>query len=84
MTNKSVKDFYLMHYVYYFYDGSQRGEGNLYLSTPTGTGVRKAEVELATNEAAVGLQNNLQTEVVVVVTNISYLTSCTEDEFNAP
>ncbi|WPK29406.1 hypothetical protein [Escherichia phage vB_EcoM_EP57] len=67
---EEIRDYYLAHYVYYFANATQKGEGNLYLATGHGTGVRKSE-------------DKLQTPVVVVMQNISYLASCTETEFNA-
>lgn len=83
MTDKLVKDFYMMHYVYYWNDGSNRGEGNLYLETQTGTGVRKEHIDGAIDHVTVGLVNNLgANSVVVVPTGIFYLTSCTPEEFN--
>ena len=82
MTNKMTQDFYMMHYVYYWNDGTQRGEGNLYLATPTGTGVRKVNIDEAIDHVVVGLQNNLGTGVVVVPTAISYLTSCSSEDFH--
>lgn len=84
MTDKLTKDFYLMHYVYYFNEGTQRGEGNLYLATRTGAGVRRADIDGAIDQVTVGLKNNLEVDVVVVPTNISYLTSCSSEEFHAP
>lgn len=83
MTDKLVKDFYMMHYVYYWNDGTNRGEGNLYLETQTGTGVRKEHIDGAIDHVTVGLVNNLgANSVVVVPTGIFYLTSCTPEEFN--
>lgn len=84
MTDKLVKDFYMMHYVYYWNDGTHRGEGNLYLQTTTGTGVRKADIDGAVDHVTVGLVNNLEaSSVVVVPTGVFYLTSCTAEEFHA-
>lgn len=84
MTDNLVKDFYLMHYVYYVNTGTQRGEGNLYLSTQTGSGVRKVDIEGAVDQVLIGLRNNLETsDVVVVPTGVFYLTSCTEEHFHS-
>lgn len=83
MTDKLVKDFYLMHYVYYWNDGTHRGEGNLYLETQTGAGVRKENIDGAIDHVTVGLVNSLDTNnVVVVPTGVFYLTSCTTEEFH--
>ena len=84
MTDKLNKDFYLMHYNYYFNDGQQKGEGTCYLMTDLGTGVRKKDIDGAINQVMIGLQNNLEVLVVVVPTAISYLTSCNSEDFYLP
>lgn len=80
---EEIRDYYLAHYVYYFANATQKGEGNLYLATVHGTGVRKSNIDNALAQMAAGLEDKLQTPVVVVMQNISYLASCTETEFNA-
>lgn len=77
-----VIDFYLMHYVYFLSNGTERGEGNLYLATIAGSGVRKNNIENAKAHVKDGLKH-LDVNVVVVTTSISYLTSCTSEEFYA-
>ena len=83
MTDKLTKDFYLMHYTYYFDNNTQRGEGNLYLEASTGAGLRKKDIDGAIDHILVGLENNLGTQVVVVTNGIYYLTSCSNEEFYA-
>lgn len=77
-----MKDFYLMHYTYYFSNSTQKGEGTLYLATNIGIGVRKADIDGATATVAKGLAN-LDPNVVVVPSNICYLTTCTDEDFYA-
>lgn len=85
MTDKLVKDFYMLHYVYYFNAGTQRGEGNVYLATTTGTGVRKMDIDDTIDQIIVGLHNSSldADDFVVVPTGVFYLTSCTSEEFHA-
>lgn len=82
MTDKLVKDFHMMHYVYYFSNSTQRGEGNLYLSTATGAGVRRRDLDHAVAQIKAGM-SHLGEDVVVLPTSVSYLISCTTEEFNA-
>lgn len=82
MTDKTLKDFHMMHYVYYFSNSTQRGEGNLYLATAVRAGVRKADISNATEQVRLGL-THLSEDVIVVPTSISYLGTCTTEEFNA-
>lgn len=77
-------DFYLANYVYYFSNGTQKGEGNLYLATNAGAGVRKANIDLARETVRSGLEETLETPVVVVIQTISYLATCTKEDFEAP
>lgn len=84
MNNENINDYYLLHYSYYFANGTQKGEGNLYVATTHGTGVRLANIEGALEQARLGLEDKLQVPVIVVIQNVAYLSSCTEDEFKAP
>ena len=78
-----TQDFYMMHYSYYFNGGTQKGEGNVYLATATGAGVRKADIDGATAQIFIGLQNNLEAnDIVIVPTGVFYLTSCSTEEFH--
>lgn len=85
MTDKLVQDFYMLHYVYYFNAGTQRGEGNVYLATTTGAGVRKMDIDDTVDQIIIGLSNSMleATDFVVVPTGVFYLTSCTSEEFHA-
>lgn len=77
-----MKDFYLMHYTYYFSSGTQKGEGTLYLAADQGSGIRKANIDGAVGEVRRGL-TSLDPDVVVVPNSISYLTTCTDEQFYA-
>ena len=83
MTDKLTKDFYMVHYNYYTHDNTVRGEGICYISTPIGTGVRKADIEEMVSQVAVGLSNSSAGTAMVVPTSVNYLTSCSTEEFNA-
>ncbi len=82
MTDETVKDFHLMHYVYFLSNATQRGEGNLYLASARGAGVRRSDIDNATEQVKAGLAH-LDKDVVVVPTSVSYLATCTSEEFNA-
>lgn len=81
---EEIRDYYLAHYVYYFANATQKGEGNLYIATTHGTGIRKSNMDNALAQVTGALEDKLKTQVVVVMQNISYLASCSEAEFNAP
>lgn len=81
MTNKLTKDFYLVHYNYYTHDNTVRGEGICYISTPTGGGVRKTDIEDMITQVVAGLSNSSAGTAMVVPTSVSYLTSCSAEEF---
>ncbi len=76
-----MKDFYLMHYTYYFANSTEKGEGTLYLAATPGRGVRKADIEGAGVQVIEAL-SHLGSDVIVVPNSISYLSTCTEEEFH--
>lgn len=82
--NQEIYDFHLAHYVYYFANATQKGEGMLYLATEHQAGVRKANIDMAVEKVRLGLEEQLKTPVVVVLQNVSYLASCTKEAFEAP
>lgn len=83
MTNKLTQDFYLVHYNYFTNNATERGEGICYIATPTGHGIRKMDIDQVVLEVTIGLSNSSAGASVVVPTSISYLTSCSPDEFYA-
>jgi hypothetical protein len=52
------------------------------MATATGAGVRAADIDTALAQVKAGLEH-LDKDVVVLPTNICYLTSCTTEEFHA-
>ena len=80
-TEQIVKDHFIMHYVYYFNNNQQKGEGFCYLSAQQGFGIRQADINGAVAGITKGLVANLKDNVVVVPTCISYLSTCPEEDF---
>lgn len=81
---QEIYDFHLANYVYYFANATQKGEGTLYLATERGAGIRKANIDLAVETVRAGLEETMKAPVVVVLQTVSYLATCTKEEFEAP
>lgn len=79
-----TKDFYHVHYHYYWNEGQSKGEGVAFLATIPGAGVKMQDINMLSNSIKKGMEEQLKTEISVVLTNFSFLSTCSEDEFNGP